>query len=61
MNGFAASGLDEAAFGENSALSAVRAFDAFPKTKPSYTQRTTSGGVWTVVLLLASAVISFAK
>lgn len=54
MNGFADHGLDDSAFGENKAISAVKAFDAFPKTKPSYTQKTNTGGVWTVVLICAS-------
>lgn len=55
MNGFAESGLDEDDFDVKSPMSAaVQAFDAFPKTKPSYTQKTNSGGVWTVVLLCAS-------
>ncbi|KAK5115367.1 hypothetical protein LTR62_001567 [Meristemomyces frigidus] len=54
MNGFVDQGLDESAFGENKAVSAVKAFDAFPKTKPSYQQKTNTGGVWTVVLLCAS-------
>ncbi|EMC99010.1 hypothetical protein BAUCODRAFT_120300 [Baudoinia panamericana UAMH 10762] len=54
MNGFADKGLDEGNFGENQAIKAVRAFDAFPKTKPSYTQKTNNGGIWTVVLVCAS-------
>ncbi|KAK3672463.1 hypothetical protein LTR78_007770 [Recurvomyces mirabilis] len=54
MNGFVDHGLDDSAFGENKAVSAVKAFDAFPKTKPSYQQKTNTGGVWTVVLICAS-------
>ncbi|KAK5135865.1 hypothetical protein LTR08_004514 [Meristemomyces frigidus] len=54
MNGFADHGLDNDNFGENKAVSAVKAFDAFPKTKPSYQQQTNTGGVWTVVLICAS-------
>ncbi|KAK4556996.1 hypothetical protein LTR86_005977 [Recurvomyces mirabilis] len=54
MNGFVDQGLDESAFGDNKAVSAVKAFDAFPKTKPSYQQKTNTGGVWTVVLICAS-------
>ncbi|KAK3640950.1 hypothetical protein LTR56_009001 [Elasticomyces elasticus] len=46
--------LDESAFGESKALNAVQAFDAFPKTKPSYQEKTNTGGVWTVVLVCAS-------
>ena len=54
MNGFADHTLDDDNFGENKAVSAVKAFDAFPKTKPSYQQQTNTGGVWTVVLICAS-------
>lgn len=54
MDGFPDSRLDEDNFGENKAISAVKAFDAFPKTKPSYQQKTNTGGVWTVVLICAS-------
>lgn len=61
MNGFADSGLDESNFGENKALSAVKAFDAFPKTKPSYTEKTHTGGVWTVVLICASLWLGFTE
>jgi len=57
MNGFAESGLDEGAFGEGKGLS-VKAFDAFPKTKPSYQTRTQTGGVWTVVLVLLSFLLT---
>ncbi|KAF2858225.1 DUF1692-domain-containing protein [Piedraia hortae CBS 480.64] len=48
-------------FGESRALSAVKAFDAFPKTKPSYTQKTRSGGVWTVFLVCASVWLSLTE
>ncbi|GAB7353768.1 hypothetical protein MBLNU459_g4158t1 [Dothideomycetes sp. NU459] len=61
MNGFADHGLDEDAFGESKALSAVKAFDAFPKTKPSYQTRTESGGVWTAVLMVASLLLSVSE
>lgn len=61
MNGFAERGLDEDAFGDKGALSAVKAFDAFPKTKPSYTEKTSTGGVWTVVLVLASAILTWTE
>ena len=56
MNGFADKGLDESHFGseDKSGLNIVKAFDAFPKTKPSYTQKTQTGGVWTVVFMCAS-------
>jgi endoplasmic reticulum-Golgi intermediate compartment protein 2 len=52
--GFADHGLSEDNFGENKAIAAVKAFDAFPKTKPSYQQQTNTGGVWTIILIFAS-------
>lgn len=63
MNGgFVDHNLDESNFGESSAaISAVKAFDAFPKTKPSYTQKTNTGGVWTVVLICASLWLAFTE
>lgn len=54
LSGFTDRGMDESNFGESSALKAVKAFDAFPKTKPDYTQQTGAGGVWTVILVVAS-------
>ena len=60
MNGFADHSLDEAAFGNSKGMS-VRAFDAFPKTKPSYQTKTSSGGIWTVVLIVLSALLSFSE
>lgn len=53
-NGFGDSSMNEDNFGESGALNAVKAFDAFPKTKPSYTEQSHSGGIWTIVLVLAS-------
>jgi hypothetical protein len=53
-NGFGDSGVSDDDFGESNAFKAVKAFDAFPKTKPSYTEQTNSGGIWTIVLVLAS-------
>lgn len=62
MNGgFADHGLDEDAFGENKAVAAVKAFDAFPKTKPSYQQQTPSGGVWTLFLIAASFILAVSE
>ncbi|PNS16413.1 hypothetical protein CAC42_147 [Sphaceloma murrayae] len=60
MNGFADHGLDEGAFGDKGGLS-VKAFDAFPKTKPSYQQKTHSGGVWTVALIILSSILGFTE
>lgn len=55
MNGgFEKPSLDDSNFGEKDPLRVVKAFDAFPKTKPSYQQKTQTGGVWTVVLICAS-------
>ncbi|KAK5124708.1 hypothetical protein LTR85_001421 [Meristemomyces frigidus] len=54
MDGFSDHRLNEDNFSENKASIAVKAFDAFPKTKPSYQQKTNTGGVWTVVLICAS-------
>lgn len=61
MNGFSDRGLDDSNFGESKASSVVKSFDAFPKTKPSYTQRTESGGVWTVVLIVASLFLGWSE
>lgn len=61
MNGFADRELDEDAFGDKGALSAVKAFDAFPKTKPSYTEKTSTGGVWTIVLIVLSTVLAWTE
>lgn len=62
MNGYADHKLDEN-FGPDSqkASSVVKAFDAFPKTKASYTQQTHNGGVWTIVLVFASALLVFSE
>ncbi|KAI0473091.1 DUF1692-domain-containing protein [Xylariaceae sp. FL0804] len=35
----------------------VRAFDAFPKSKPQYVTRTSGGGKWTVVMAAVSVVL----
>lgn len=55
-NGFADAKLDDHDdnFGPSDPLKTIKAFDAFPKTKPSYTEQTNSGGVWTIILILAS-------
>ncbi|KAF2220466.1 endoplasmic reticulum-golgi intermediate compartment-domain-containing protein [Elsinoe ampelina] len=60
MNGFADHGLDESAFGDKGGIS-VKSFDAFPKTKPTYQQKTHSGGVWTVVLIVLSCLLGFSE
>jgi len=62
MNGFHDKGLDEGNFGsEQSTSNVVKAFDAFPKTKASYTQQTHNGGVWTIVLVCASVLLTWSE
>lgn len=63
MNGFHDKGLDESNFGADAqqASNVVKAFDAFPKTKASYTQQTHNGGVWTIVLICASAFLTWSE
>lgn len=60
-SGFGDSAMNEDNFGESSAFKAVKAFDAFPKTKPSYTEQTNNGGIWTIVLVLASMWLGFTE
>lgn len=50
--------LDEDAFGDKG-LSGLRTFDAFPKTKPTYTQATERGGRWTLAILILCTLITF--
>ncbi|QDS75873.1 hypothetical protein FKW77_001834 [Venturia effusa] len=45
--------LDDDAFGEAKGIS-VKAFDAFPKTKPSYLTKSHTGLPWTILLIVAS-------
>ncbi|OJJ42877.1 hypothetical protein ASPZODRAFT_104636 [Penicilliopsis zonata CBS 506.65] len=64
MNGFAAHGLNEDAFGEKTAGSeegGLRTFDAFPKTKASYTAPSSRGGQWTVIVLAICTFLSFTE
>ncbi|KKK18953.1 COPII-coated vesicle protein, partial [Aspergillus ochraceoroseus] len=62
MNGFAAHHLDEDAFGEKSNVGGgLKTFDAFPKTKPSYTTPTRRGGQWTLLILVICTVFSFSE
>ncbi|KAL8806542.1 MAG: hypothetical protein Q9182_001325 [Xanthomendoza sp. 2 TL-2023] len=60
MNGFADRGLDEAAFADKTGgfRENIRTFDAFPKTKPTYTRRTSTGGYTTLVLITISLFLS---
>ncbi|KAL4933067.1 endoplasmic reticulum-Golgi intermediate compartment family protein [Aspergillus undulatus] len=62
MNGFASHGLDEDAFGEKSTLKGgLQTFDAFPKTKPSYTTPSRRGGQWTVLILAICTILSLTE
>ncbi|OAX83308.1 hypothetical protein ACJ72_02341, partial [Emergomyces africanus] len=59
MNGFAKHTLDDDAFGEKRGVgSALRTFDAFPKTKPTYTSSTRRGGQWTIIVFILCALLS---
>lgn len=64
MNGFGGRGLDAADFDEKDGPglgSGLRTFDAFPKTKSSYTTRHARGGQWTVFLLLVCLTLAFSE
>ncbi|KAL9108539.1 MAG: hypothetical protein Q9227_006754 [Pyrenula ochraceoflavens] len=61
MNGFAEHGLDEDAFGEKKGLSGLKTFDAFPKTKPTYSHSTTRGGQFTLALIILSILFSISE
>ncbi|RDW81997.1 hypothetical protein BP6252_03109 [Coleophoma cylindrospora] len=60
MNGFAAHGLDEDAFGEKPG-NIVQAFDYFPKAKPQYITQTSGGGKWTVAMITVSCLLIFSE
>ncbi|KAI4150647.1 MAG: hypothetical protein LQ340_003958, partial [Diploschistes diacapsis] len=60
MNGFATQGLDESAFGEKPS-GGFRSFDAFPKTKPTFTRRTTGGGYATIILIGLSCLLAVSE
>ncbi|KAJ5780747.1 hypothetical protein N7457_005907 [Penicillium paradoxum] len=60
MNGYERK-LDDDAFGEKSTLAGLKTFDAFPKTKPSYTTPTRSGGQWTLLILLICTFFSYSE
>ncbi|KAL9596958.1 MAG: hypothetical protein Q9219_005469 [cf. Caloplaca sp. 3 TL-2023] len=63
MNGFADHGLDESAFGEKAGgfRENIRTFDAFPKTKLTYTRRTSTGGYTTLALISLSIFLSLSE
>ncbi|RYP32088.1 hypothetical protein DL766_004095 [Monosporascus sp. MC13-8B] len=39
----------------------VRAFDAFPKSKPQYVTRTSGGGKWTIVISVISCILVWSE
>lgn len=53
--------LDEDAFGPSSSSSGLKGFDAFPKTKPSYTAATERGGKFTVALIFLCSLLTFSE
>ncbi|KZF23584.1 DUF1692-domain-containing protein [Xylona heveae TC161] len=64
MNGFADRDLDESNFGVSQSSNpkdVLRTFDAFPKTKATYTTRSSRGGQWTIVLLVIVALLSLSE
>ncbi|KAK2877123.1 hypothetical protein FQN49_001397 [Arthroderma sp. PD_2] len=59
MNGFAKDSLDEGNFGEPDGIAAkLKTFDAFPKTKPTYTSTSRGGGQWTILIAILCTVLS---
>ncbi|EGD94612.1 COPII-coated vesicle protein [Trichophyton tonsurans CBS 112818] len=59
MNGFAHDGLDEANFGAPDGIATkLKTFDAFPKTKPSYTSTSRGGGLWTIFVAIICTILS---
>ncbi|KAJ9133477.1 DUF1692-domain-containing protein [Coniochaeta hoffmannii] len=51
--------LDEDSFGAKGNI--VAAFDAFPKSKPQYVQRTSGGGKWTVAMIVVSVILLWSE
>lgn len=39
----------------------MKAFDAFPKVKPSYTEKTSTGSAWTIFLICASVALTWSE
>ncbi|EFQ97690.1 hypothetical protein MGYG_00729 [Nannizzia gypsea CBS 118893] len=59
MNGFAHDGLDEANFGAPDGIATkLKTFDAFPKTKPSYTSTSRGGGLWTIFVAILCTLLT---
>ena len=61
MDSFEKHGLDEDAFGSSGPVTALRSFDAFPKTKPSYTSTTSRGGQWTLGLIILTILLTLTE
>ncbi|KOS23012.1 ER-derived vesicles protein ERV41 [Escovopsis weberi] len=59
MNGFEKNRMNEDDFGASGSI--VSAFDAFPKSKPQYVEKTSGGGKWTVAMVLVSLVLLWAE
>lgn len=59
MNGYEKHHLDDDAFGAKGGI--VSAFDAFPKSKPQYVQRTAGGGKWTVAMIIISTILAWSE
>ncbi|KAI9880512.1 MAG: hypothetical protein M1830_002552 [Pleopsidium flavum] len=62
MNGFADHGLDESSFGEKTSFTdGLRTFDAFPKTKTTYSLPSRRGGQITALLLATCLLLTFSE
>ncbi|KAK1760603.1 endoplasmic reticulum vesicle transporter-domain-containing protein [Echria macrotheca] len=60
MNGYDEKhAMDEDPFAAKGGI--VSAFDAFPKSKPQYVQRTAGGGKWTVAMMVVSAILFWSE
>jgi hypothetical protein len=59
MNGYEKHDLDDDSFGAKGGI--VSAFDAFPKAKPQYVQRTAGGGKWTVAMIIVSLMLCWTE
>ncbi|CAK7272181.1 hypothetical protein SEPCBS119000_004989 [Sporothrix epigloea] len=53
--------LSDDPFGPKLGSSIVSAFDAFPKSKPQYVQRTSGGGKWTVAMAIVSLILFWSE
>lgn len=53
--------LNDEDFGPNSGTTVLRSFDAFPKTKSTYTSATEAGGRWTVLVLIICTLMTITE